>query len=94
MTAVLIGQAFAGHGDVSVDRDRVAVRIPDRDECAARQCAYTGLGVHREQCGGQRAIDGIAAEFGDLTGAVSGELRRGCDGDLGQLLGPPPFPGG
>ena len=40
--------------------------------------------IHGEQRRSKRAVNGVAAQLGDLIGAVRGALRRCGDGDLGH----------
>ena len=73
-----------GYCDIAIDCDRIAVRAPYSNKCATRERTDTGLRIHREQGGRERAIDRITAAQGDFNCAVSSELRRRCDSNLGH----------
>ena len=73
--------AAAGHLDVAVDDDRVAVGGPDRDEGATAEADHAGLGGQRHEGGRQGGVDGVAAVGGHAQPGVEGLLAGGGDGD-------------
>ena len=77
--------AAAGHVHPAVDGvRRAAARRLDRDEPARAQRDQADLVDHRDQRGGERRVDRVAAGPGDLLAGVGGRLVGGGDRDVGH----------